>query len=307
MQKPVHEDFGLTSQKYIQLVEERTQLRNSMSFLEGDSSGIVILGVVGFFVGTFIAAVIARSMGLPFGNKSIDVFGICGGIGGAIVGRYYGFIKLGRDKIILKQLSAPKYNKIDLYDEAIKKYELCQKEYWKSLRGVEFEKALANLYRSLRYSVQETKRSHDEGIDLFLQKDGKRIIVQCKGHEKPIGRGVINALYGVLMHDGSDSAVLACPAGFTNGVREFADGKPIELIALKEIIEMAESVAINIYLGGRKAPPLIGGRKTPPLKGSIDSIEEIIARYPNLSPEMKALIDEFNKRKLLDQPGEKED
>ena len=67
---------------------------------------------------------------------------------------------------------------------------------------------------------------------------------------------------------------------------------------------MAERVAINIYSGGRKAPPLIEGRKTPPLKGSI---EEIIARYPNPSPEGKKIIEELKSRGLLDQPGEKED
>jgi hypothetical protein len=241
-------------------------------------------------------------MDLPLGNKSRDAFGICGCIGGAIVGRYLG---RGKYKIILKQLSNPKYNKIDLYDEAIKKYELCQEEYWKSLRGVEFEKALAGLYRKLGHSVQETKGSHDEGIDLILDD---RIIVQCKGHEKPIGVGTIRDLYGTLKHQTEfESAVLACPAGFTNGVRAFAYGKPIELIALKEIIEMAERVAINIYLGGRKAPPLIGGRKEPPKPGTI---EEIVSRWEqqkNLSPETKVLLDEFNKRKLLDQPGEKED
>jgi hypothetical protein len=238
MDKPAHKDFGLTSRKYTQLVEERTQLRNSMSFLEGKS---LFYGIIGFFVGavisTVIGAAIARSMDLPLGNKSRDAFGICGCIGGAIVGRYLG---RGKYKIILKQLSNPKYNKIDLYDEAIKKYELCQEEYWKSLRGVEFEKALAGLYRKLGHSVQETKGSHDEGIDLILDE---KIIVQCKGHEKSISVGIIRELYGTLKHQTEfESAVLACPAGFTNGVRAFAYGKPIELLALKEIIEMAERV-----------------------------------------------------------------
>jgi hypothetical protein len=238
MRKPVHEDFGLTSRKYTQLVEERTRLRNSMSF-GGGSSGIIICGIIGLVIGGGIGSILKDNAGLPIADNFKYVFFACG----AITGAFYGFIKLGRDKIILKQLSDPKYNKIDLYDEAIKKYELCQKDYWKSLRGVEFEKALANLYKSLGYSVLITKGSGDEGIDLILEKDNKETIVQCKGHEKPIGVGAIRDLYGVLMHTRADSAILACPAGFTDGVIKFAHGKPIELIELVDIIDMAESVS----------------------------------------------------------------
>ena len=124
----------------------------------------------------------------------------------------------------------------------MRRYELCREEYWKSLRGLEFEEALANLYRSLGYSVQETRAAGDEGIDLILQDDGKKIIVQCKGHEKPIGVGAIRDLCGAMTHARVERAVLACPAGFTDGVRKFADGKPIELLTAKELVEMAESV-----------------------------------------------------------------
>ena len=65
--------------------------------------------------------------------------------------------------------------------------------------------------------------------------------MQCKGHKKPIGVGAVRDLYGTMMHSGAESAVLACPAGFTKGVREFATGKPIRLMSATDLVEMAES------------------------------------------------------------------
>jgi len=91
------------------------------------------------------------------------------------------------------------------------------------------------------FSVRQTKGSGDEGIDLVLEKEGAKTVVQCKGHAKPIGVGAARDLYGVMMHFGAPSAVLACPAGFTEGVMQFVMGKPIELVSAKELIEMAET------------------------------------------------------------------
>lgn len=108
---------------------------------------------------------------------------------------------------------------------------------------MEFERALARLYTNRGYSVFQTKGSGDEGIDLILSKEGKRTIVQCKGHEKPIGIGTIRDLYGTMMHSGADNAILACPAGFTKAVRNFAEGKSIQLISAVDLVKMAESIA----------------------------------------------------------------
>ena len=337
MRKPEPEDFGMTNQEYVSLVAERRQLwqGNSTKFtpensgltnqeyaaLEAKLTQLVLQGdgiqsifwiwlstfftfvIVGGIIGLIMVGIL-QAMGIPIENSLLS---FCVGvfvIGTGVVC----FKKAPKEQnrqIQSRQkqnILSDRYRKVACYEKALGEYQNHQESYWKSLRGVQFERALANLYRNLGHSVQETKGSGDEGIDLILDD---RIIVQCKGHEKQIGVGAIRDLYGTLKHHTEyKSAVLACPAGFSGPARKFADGEPIELLTAKELVEMAERVAINIYLGSRKAPPLIGGRKEPPKPGTV---EEIISRHPNPSPEMKALIDEFNKRKLLDQPGEKED
>ena len=113
-------------------------------------------------------------------------------------------------------------------------------EYWMSLGGVEFEEELGALYRQLGFHVQSTPVSGDEGIDLILRKDGKRIVVQCKGHKAPVGPAVVRELYGSMVAYRADKAILACTGGFTRGVIEFARGKPIELISASELAMMAD-------------------------------------------------------------------
>lgn len=255
MQKPVPEDFGLTIQEYTFLVAERTRLREAID----KQSNIVrrntwIVALIGSVFAAFGYGMLGGVAGFIVGGALQSVLqNDCGPIimmGGIIIGGVLGFIivltepycerrELTRYR---KQLSDPQYHKIALYEEAVRTYEYRQERYWKSLKGAKFERALARLYTDMGYSVEQTKGSGDEGIDLILRKNNKEIIVQCKGHEKPIGVGAVRDLYGVMMHSGAERAVLACPTGFTDGVRKFANGKPIDLLAAKELVEMAESV-----------------------------------------------------------------
>ena len=114
------------------------------------------------------------------------------------------------------------------------------KEHWMSLSGLQFERELAALYLRLGYDVQLTPTVGDQGIDLFLRKDNKTTIVQCKSYSQPVGPAAARELYGSLIASEADAAILACTSGFTKGVYEFVRGKPIELVSSPEIISMSE-------------------------------------------------------------------
>ena len=111
--------------------------------------------------------------------------------------------------------------------------------HWTSLTGVEFESELGEVYSRLGYEVTQTRATGDEGIDLILRRPGEFVVVQCKQHGKPAGQHFVRDLYGAMMHHGAQKAVLACTAGFTQAVRKFAKGKPIELLDLHGILKLA--------------------------------------------------------------------
>ena len=114
--------------------------------------------------------------------------------------------------------------------------------YWMSLSGIQFEHELGSLYRELGYQVQSTPASGDQGIDLILRKDGDTTIVQCKSYNRPVGPAAARELYGTLTACGAKDAVLACTAGFTQGVFDFVRGKPITLISAQDLALMGAEV-----------------------------------------------------------------
>ena len=236
MKKVVPEDFELTTKDYEQATKERARLMKvppRQSFSEWTKC-IVLFSSIGLavVVGTGGVWLLPEGWGFLVGFVSFWV----------IFFIWWYRLESRERRRRLKELSKPIYQKVQLYEEALSRYQHTRERYWMSLKGERFEKQLARLYKRLGYSVERTQTSVDKGIDLILWKDDKKIVAQCKGHKKPIGVSAIRDLYGTMMHFGAASAVLACPAGFTKAVREFATGKPIRLISATDLVDLAESI-----------------------------------------------------------------
>jgi Restriction endonuclease len=129
-------------------------------------------------------------------------------------------------------LSAYWVKKAD-YDSRLAKQ---REEYWRSLSGVAFERELGELFKRMGYAVQLTSRTADGGVDLFLQKDSKATVVQCKAHNKRIPINVARELAASMRDFGADDAIIACIEGVTKPVEDYIKDKPIKVLTLKHIL-----------------------------------------------------------------------
>lgn len=112
--------------------------------------------------------------------------------------------------------------------------------YWMNLDGHEFEEAVAVVYREKGYNAVVSKQGGDKGIDIILTRENKKIAVQCKAHNKPVGPSVVRDLYGTMSHFGYSEGILVSRNGFSVGVYEFAKDKSIELVNLNNLMDMAK-------------------------------------------------------------------
>lgn len=113
-----------------------------------------------------------------------------------------------------------------------------QREPWLKMTGVEFERAVAHVYAKQGYQVRMTPVTGDQGVDIWIEKDGRRLIVQCKRHTKPVGASVVRDLLGTKVAQNADGAVLVCTAGFTWGVKRFAGKNGIQLLDLDGLLRL---------------------------------------------------------------------
>ena len=96
----------------------------------------------------------------------------------------------------------------------------------------EFEQLTGEAYRRQGYRVTENGGGGaDGGIDLILQKEGERLLVQCKQWRVfKVGVKPVRELYGVLMAHRADGAIFVTSGTYTQEARDFAAGKPLRLV-----------------------------------------------------------------------------
>jgi hypothetical protein len=253
MKRPVPEDFGMTTGEYQEAATEYRRLQRELERCPnlGEYGEVftwiaTLITLVVWFITSGRICKLLEANGLSGAAAALLGVFVLGPVVGLVAGLLGGYVVFpfvaSPYNRRSQRLANPLYTRVRSYEEAVERYQLKQEQYWLGLRGQAFEKNLADLYRKLGYTVKLTKGSRDGGVDLYLHKDGKKTVVQCKGHEKPIGVAIARDLYGTFVHSRADGAILACPAGFTEGVRTFAAGKPMQLVSAKELVAMAETV-----------------------------------------------------------------
>jgi HJR/Mrr/RecB family endonuclease len=128
------------------------------------------------------------------------------------------------------------------YDVAMTEYRAEEqrklRSFWETLDGLDFEHELAAVLSKADYSVEVTRGSGDDGVDIWAQKDEETIAIQCKRYGGAVGPAVIRELYGVLMHLDADRGIVATTGYFTQGAIDFAQDKPIDLWTLDDILKL---------------------------------------------------------------------
>lgn len=125
--------------------------------------------------------------------------------------------------------------KNNLYERVVRR---ATWEYWLSLTPTDFEEAVGELFLDKGYQVWTTKATGDHGVDLYLEKDNKKFVVQCKTYKSVLGPNSARDLYGTMTAEGADEAFLAAPSGFSAATKEFCKNKPIKLLDIDDLTKM---------------------------------------------------------------------
>ena len=151
-----------------------------------------------------------------------------------------------------KQLLQQRFAEIALQQaarQAAQEQQRTQATFWQCLDGPTFEREVAKLFEQAGYRAELTPVSGDEGIDILLYKDGRKLVVQCKAQQKPVGPSIVRDLYGTMHHAKAQAAILVSLGGFTVGVHNFACGKPIELMDLDAVLRLQQLKSYTFNLG----------------------------------------------------------
>ena len=109
-----------------------------------------------------------------------------------------------------------------------------------------FELLAGEIFRRQGFEVEiSSGLGADGGKDLTLRRDGEVRLVQCKrlSAKNWVSVMEMREFYGLLMAENAKSGIFMTTGFYSQDAREFAEGKPIELLGRAEIEQLMASVA----------------------------------------------------------------
>ncbi len=127
----------------------------------------------------------------------------------------------------------------------------------RSMSWRQFEMLVGEAHRRLGYRVEETGLGGaDGGVDLILRRDGRTTLVQCKQwRNRKVDARTVREQFGLLTHHGAEAVIIATVGHFTNDAREFAKGKPIQLLNGAALVSLVDGVRSDPGTVSKAASP----------------------------------------------------
>jgi len=113
----------------------------------------------------------------------------------------------------------------------------------RDLHWRDFEFLVAQAYRQQGYRVLENEEmGPDGGIDLIIEKNSNRYIVQCKQWcTIKVGVKVIREMYGTMHSVNAQGVIIITSGLFTQEAKNFAHDKPIDLVEGNELVQLIKN------------------------------------------------------------------
>lgn len=124
----------------------------------------------------------------------------------------------------------------DLIDNEVKLYDKTSNKKAKSLTfnknmsGRDFEDYCHQKLLNEGWKVQITKNTGDQGVDLIIEKDNRKIGIQCKKYAKPIGNKAVQEIKAGLNYYNLNEGAVICSSSYTKSAIELANMNDIKLL-----------------------------------------------------------------------------
>ncbi|MGE8359619.1 restriction endonuclease [Pseudomonas sp.] len=99
-----------------------------------------------------------------------------------------------------------------------------------AMDGFQFEAFLVEIFQTIGFDVKETKKTADQGADLFVSRFGKNMVIQAKNYTGSVGNAAVQQAISAKAFYGCDEAMVVTNSYYTKSAKELAGTAGVRLI-----------------------------------------------------------------------------
>jgi restriction system protein len=104
----------------------------------------------------------------------------------------------------------------------------------------EFEFLCAAALAEAGWNAQATSFSHDQGVDVVAEKEGIRVVLQCKLYSKPVGNGAVQEVAAGKAHQNAHFAAVVTNTSYTQAAEDLARSNGVLLLHFSDLSRLEE-------------------------------------------------------------------
>lgn len=99
-----------------------------------------------------------------------------------------------------------------------------------AMDGFQFEAFLVEIFQTIGFDVKETKKTADQGADLFVSRFGKNMVIQAKNYTGSVGNAAVQQAISAKAFYGCDEAMVVTNSYYTKSAKELATTAGVRLV-----------------------------------------------------------------------------
>jgi restriction system protein len=132
-----------------------------------------------------------------------------------------------------------------------------QLDFDPDMTPAEFEQWCATCLAKLGWRTRTVGGSGDQGADVIAERGGRRVVIQCKLYQSPVGNKAVQEAFAAMTHYSADLAAVITSSEFTPSARRLSATTRVALVLHSEIDRFDELLVERNPV--KKEPVLIGG------------------------------------------------
>ena len=110
--------------------------------------------------------------------------------------------------------------------------------------GVAFEVRCAKILRSHGWAAYPTKASGDQGADVIAERNGIRVIIQCKRYQGRVGNKAVQEISAAMAHYDADIAAVVTTGSYTKSAYQLAKSTHVLLLHEDELTKLSDHISV---------------------------------------------------------------
>ena len=108
------------------------------------------------------------------------------------------------------------------------------------MKPAEFEAFCAEVLRMAGWDARVTMQSRDQGVDVVAEKNGWRVVLQCKLYARPVGNKAVQEAAAARSHEQAHYAVVVTNNKYTLSAEQLASTNAVLLLHYRDLSNLEQ-------------------------------------------------------------------